>query len=93
MFERPTVRNIGPDRNLFLFQEKTGPGRLSHRGRLPSDLARLASARPDLPYAPTFALIQAVVWDFGRVMGSHQARLMMSWERRPIARETLKNTV
>ena len=44
-------------------------------------------------YAPTFSLSHFVVWDFGRVMGSHQARLMMSWERRPMARETLKNTV
>ena len=47
----------------------------------------------DRIYIPTFSLYQAVVWDFGRVMGSHQARLMMSWERRPMARETLKKTV
>ena len=44
-------------------------------------------------YIPTLALYHSVVWDFGRVMGSHQARLRMSWERRPMARETLKNTV
>ena len=42
---------------------------------------------------PTKFLYQSVVWDFGRVMGSHQARLMMSCEHSPMARETLKNTV
>lgn len=49
--------------------------------------------RRDTAYIPTFSLYHGVVWDFGRVMGSHQARLMMSWERRPMARETLKKTV
>ena len=32
----------------------------------------------DRAYIPTFSLYQEVVWDFGRVMGSHQARLMTS---------------
>ena len=49
--------------------------------------------RREKPYIPTLALYHSVVWDFGRVMGSHQALLRMSWERRPMARETLKNTV
>ena len=44
-------------------------------------------------YFAAKSVYQSVVWDFGRVMGSHQARLMMSWERRPMARDTLKKTV
>lgn len=73
-----------------------GPEKASPGGEPPGLFRTLPSGRKGHevgPYAPTFSLIQAVVWDFGRVMGSHQARLMMSWERRPMARDTLKKTV
>ena len=70
---------------------KTAPGAVP-RG-CSSFLRQAPKGRRDRAYIPTFSLYQEVVWDFGRVMGSHQARLMMSWERRPMARETLKKTV
>jgi len=37
-----------------------------------------ADWRKELYSIPTKSLYQSVVWDFGRVMGSHQALLRMS---------------
>jgi hypothetical protein len=58
--------------------------RTAPAGSYPPGPCHLRPARPDGPAGspPYFfaanALYQSVVWDFGRVMGSHQARLRMS---------------
>ena len=53
---------------------------------------RLTQA-PTASPIPTWAFIQAVETDFGRVIGSIIARLVTSWAQMPMARLTLKSTV